>query len=767
MTRVAIVGGGVSGIGAAKRLLEAGVKVIIIEAADALGGNCFGVDVRDVYGNIHRVDAGVTDFNRATFHEVHALVTELGLECQAIRQDASFVSPNRDTVWSVKDGHVRLSPHIQSHERFLADAARFKQDAHLVLNDPNFADATARDYLDANGYGEDYRRFAFGPRAAGCFAMPDCDPELYPIRSLVTFWRIHGIVGPHPADRLTVVGGMHRYVSRLHDWLLSKGATVQTSSRVVGINRRRGRIEVRAVTRDDDHVSFKVDHVILSNNANEVVPLLEDATSDEKRVFLDFPYQRARLVIHQDSDLMAGDREQWGAFNYVVHDLQAQVQRPTITFHPNVMARLPADVPPVFVSMNPDIEPDPALVLEERYFVHPIAGLTQKLAVRVDPLQGQQRTWFCGSYLLEPWVHEPALLTGQRVAERLLQFENDSTQQPPGMVRPAPSTRAEAGESVFLLETRHSNDLSAVAVVEQADSTELLLRTATMRVGQLAFVRGAVLHWGRVSAEGQTLHVFRGTVSRFDEDSRLMRLEHVAEVEQRARRRAIRAQVKLNCQLTLQMPGAAPKHYAASTVDISASGLRLRFAEPLGCEHLAVNARHEVRVFLPERSQPLVVSAQVVRLEQTSIAGSPVVVAAAFDIIRIDEADRAMMEVVILRLSSRQFTRVDVSVPCQVHWNGLLDVQSGWILNLSGGGATIAFASNSLDSATPTLDGLLTFQLPDHGNLRAPFTVVRIDKTGDGKLPQASVRFTLIDDDDRRRIVAFVLFLRRFSRPST
>lgn len=765
MTRVAIVGGGVSGIGAAKRLLEAGVKVIIIEAADVLGGNCFGVDVRDRHGHVHRVDAGVTDFNRATFHEVHALVTELGLECQPIRQDASFVTPSRDAVWSVKDGHVRLSPHIKSHERFLADAARFKQDAHLVLADPRFAEATAREYLDANDYGDDYRQFAFAPRAAGCFAMPDCDPDLYPIRSLVTFWRIHGIVGPHPADRLTVVGGMHRYVSQLHQWLLGKGATVQTSSRVVGINRRRGRIEVRAVTRDDDHVSFKVDHVILSNNANEVVPLLEDATSDEKRVFLDFPYQRARLVIHQDPDLMAGDREQWGAFNYVVHDAQAPVQRPTITFYPNIMARLPADVPPVFVSMNPDLEPDPAMVLEERYFVHPIAGLTQKLAVRVDPLQGQQRTWFCGSYLLEPWVHEPALLTGQRVAERLLQFENDSTQLP-SKARPAPSTHAVAGESVFLLETRHSNDLSALALVEQAEGGVLMLRTATLRVGQLAFVKGAVLHWGRVDPEGQTLHVFRGTVARFDEVSRQMRLEQVSLVEQRARRRAIRAQVKLNCQLTVEAPGMTPRHYAAQTLDISASGLRLRFADPVGSDQLTVDARHEVKVFLPDRSQPLVVTAQVVRLEQTSIAGTAVVVAAAFDIVRIDEADRAMMEVVILRLSSRQFTRVDVSVPCQVSWEGLPDEESGWLLNLSGGGATIAFAANAARTSTPSLEGLLVFQLPDHGSLRAPFTVVRSDPSDDGKQLRVSVQFTLIDDDDRRRIVAFVLFLRRFSRPS-
>ena len=55
--------------------------------------------------------------------------------------------------------------------------------------------------------------------------------------------------------------------------------------------------------------------------------------------------------------------------------------------------------------------------------MHPVAtGRTTRVAMIVDAIQGRNRTWYCGSYLKSPFVHEPALETGLLVADRMLKM---------------------------------------------------------------------------------------------------------------------------------------------------------------------------------------------------------------------------------------------------------------------------------------------------------------------------------------------------------
>src|SRR6185436_2299705 len=166
--------------------------------------------------------------------------------------------------------------------------------------------------------------------------------------------------------------------------------------------------------------TLRFDQVVLAVNPNQVLPLLEDASDEEKRAFEGVGWQRARVVVHQDRSLMPAQREAWGAFNYLVGEEGVPASRPTITFHPNRLAGLPPECPDVFVSLNPFREPAADTVLLQRFFVHPAAGEgTERAAERVGRIQGERDTWYCGSYLRSPWVHEEALSSGLAVAERL------------------------------------------------------------------------------------------------------------------------------------------------------------------------------------------------------------------------------------------------------------------------------------------------------------------------------------------------------------
>ncbi|MBK8979062.1 MAG: FAD-dependent oxidoreductase [Planctomycetes bacterium] len=424
MTVVAIIGGGVAGMGAACALRRAGLDVVILEAARRLGGNCVGIPVRDAEGRVHTVDVGVSDFNRTTFTAVSALIDGLGLPTHPISSDTDFVSPDGRSRAHCRDGAWRFESAVADPLALAAEIAAFRERAAEVLVDSRVADWSTSRYLDHIGASEAFRTLHLYPRAIGCFPMPDCVPQDIPILELVAFWNVHGLVGAAPARRHCVIGGMHRYAAAFARDLAERGVAVHCGTRVVGVVRRAQRVEVRTVDCRDRHRRMAVDHVVIAGHAHDALALLEDPSPDERDVLSRFAYQRARAVVHQDERLMGHDRDAWGAFNYVVPEGRLPRVRPTITFFPNRLARLPAEVPEVFVSMNPPREPRPDRVLVDRFFLHPLAGASTRAAIRQSGrIQGRRRTWFAGGYLRVPFVHESALLSGLHCAEHLLEAE--------------------------------------------------------------------------------------------------------------------------------------------------------------------------------------------------------------------------------------------------------------------------------------------------------------------------------------------------------
>ena len=84
----------------------------------------------------------------------------------------------------------------------------------------------------------------------------------------------------------------------------------------------------------------------------------------------------------------------------------------------NRLQHLPEERP-LFVTLNPIHEPDPARLLLEQTYEHPIFDRAALQAQReLWSLQGQQRSWFCGAYF-GAGFHEDGLQAGLAVAEAL------------------------------------------------------------------------------------------------------------------------------------------------------------------------------------------------------------------------------------------------------------------------------------------------------------------------------------------------------------
>lgn len=421
--KVAVIGGGAAGMGAAWGLTKAGHEVTIVEMEQVLGGQCLGAPVPLPDGGTAWVDVGVSDFNRATFTNVAALFDDLGLEYRPINQDASFMHPDGRLSWFTSNGEIHPPAEgFEDEARFRAEVARFRLQCMEVLEDETFRTMRLADWCDLRDYSHEFRELYLYPRAQGSFPMPDCDPADFQARGLIAFWRIHGIAGPGPADRNVLIGGMYHYGQAFAAWLQERGGAVVTGAQVVGVARRPEGVRIRYVEPGGESRTIGADHVVFAVRSNQVIPMLEDASEEEKRVYDGFLWQRARVVVHQDTALMPDRRDSWGAYNYVLNEPGGPTIRPTITFYPNKLAGTGDAMPDTFVTMNPFREPAADRIIAERFFIHPAAGVSTDLAcARIGQMQGVRNTWYAGSYLTRPWVHEQALATGVQVAELMRQ----------------------------------------------------------------------------------------------------------------------------------------------------------------------------------------------------------------------------------------------------------------------------------------------------------------------------------------------------------
>ena len=417
MAKVAIVGGGAAGMGAAKVMIEAGLDVTLFEDLPRLGGHCFAVPVPHGKGHL-LIDAGVSDFNRATSHEVRRFMTELGLSVYPVKQDTTCTTIDGRPVWTTK-GRRRAVEGIADEARFFADIDLFHATCVEVTAEARFSEWSSRRYLDENNYGPDFRKSFFNPRAGGSVPMPDRDPEDYFIRPLVAYWQMDGSVGAGPAERMVVQDGMHAWPAAFHIWFEQQGGKLRLGSRVVGIARRPRGIRIRLETKEGAHESRWFDHVVLAANPHAIHSMLEDPTVDESTLLGAFQWQRARVAVHRDASYVCAEPELIAAYNYVIGEADAPETRPTLTLYPKRLAGMAPDAPDVFVTINPHRAVRD--LIANRFFVHPALARPHDLtARRLSELQGEANTWFAGGWLRVPHVHEQALATGLDVGRHIV-----------------------------------------------------------------------------------------------------------------------------------------------------------------------------------------------------------------------------------------------------------------------------------------------------------------------------------------------------------
>jgi len=411
MARIAIVGTGISGLGAAF-LLNPNHDITVYEKAARIGGHSRTMTV-DHDGEAIPVDTGFIVFNRPNYPNLTGLFAHLGVPTHA--SDMTFAASIKDgwLEWGLKNLDSLLGQRRNLlRPRFgllVRDVLKFNAQAQDTVE--RHPELNVQGLIDKLGLGDWFRRFYLLPMSGAIWSCPPCEMMNFPARTLVRFFANHHLMSftGQPQWR-TVTGGSQEYVGRLTAPFAHR---IRTNCAAVAVTRQDGKVQIK----DAQGGAATYDQVVMASHGDETLGLLKDADREEQDALSPFRYQKNIAVLHRDESIMPRRRRCWASWNYV-SDGDILHPKITVTYWMNLLQGIDQKYP-LFVSLNPKREIPDHLVFDRTEFDHPVFNEAAIAAQgRVTQLQGRRGTWFAGAHLGHGF-HEDGLASAVRVARGL------------------------------------------------------------------------------------------------------------------------------------------------------------------------------------------------------------------------------------------------------------------------------------------------------------------------------------------------------------
>ena len=419
--RIAIVGGGISGLGAAWALHHHPDRFDfrLFEAQGQIGGNAITADMPQDDGTSIPFDISVTACIPSVYHHVLLLMERFGIELIDTR--FSYSVKYRGRVYAHdfdSDLREELQFEIAKFQRLLGRLHRFgalSRSRSKLLNALNpFNYVSMGTVLNLGGFSGDFRYKVLKPMfvnflmATNVFDMPASLFTRY-----LEFFDIETATPMQTWDR-----GTRRIYENLSAGFRDK---IYLDRPVRKVYRRSSHV----VVEDEDGVRETFDEVILACNANQALMVLDKPSMMERYVLSSIRYESElhnHTVVHSDSSVLPDNEvkalttrsnhiEQYGArpdnyeITYIMHNQQPWAS---------------GSDKPCLVTYNPNSRIDERKIVKRWWFQH-IVHDVRHVALLIHLfrfIQGRRRTWHCGAHTLMN-SQETCFITGLAAARQL------------------------------------------------------------------------------------------------------------------------------------------------------------------------------------------------------------------------------------------------------------------------------------------------------------------------------------------------------------
>lgn len=407
--KVAIIGGGISGLMAADKL-NGLVDYTLFEAADRLGGHA---DTQTVHvdGQTIDVDTGFIVFNEDVYHHFNDMLERY--EVPSIKSDMSFAVSNKVSGLEYNATNLNrlfcqrknlLNPRFY---RMIWDIRRFYAKAESLIN--SGTEVGLYDYLQKNNYSRYFIEEHIMPMVSALWSGDFESVKDYPLVYMLRFMKNHQMLqlNNRPEWR-TIKGGSQAYVRAIEQHMTGE---LRLNTPVIAVSRNHGGVVV-----ETDQQAESFDRVIFATHSDVTLQILKDPAEEEIRALSAIPYVENQMDLHTDERLLPANKKAWASWCVNKHVVSKPVC--TVNYYMNLLQSLPGETP-LIVSLNQHEYIDNSQILVSKKYHHPVYNRSTLSAQNtISELQGRHHTFYCGAYL--GWgFHEDGARSGVAAARAL------------------------------------------------------------------------------------------------------------------------------------------------------------------------------------------------------------------------------------------------------------------------------------------------------------------------------------------------------------
>lgn len=392
--KIAVIGSGISGLGAAHYLARRH-EVVLFEQDRRAGGHTNTVTVDTPRGPL-AIDTGFIVCNPVNYPNFYPFLDELGVP----RQDTDMslgVSVEDGRVEWAGDEHLTrifaqpsllLSP---THFGMLLSVLRFNKQVKSLLAANRLPDITLGEFLERNNYPMALRVRYVAAMAGPIWSTSTRGVMDFPFPAFARFFESHGLLSISDQPQWqTVSGGSNTYVSKVLERFPGQ---LRLETRVRCLRREDGGVRVSTAAGAEHY-----DAVVCAVHSDQALQMLPDACEAECSLLANVPYAANTAYLHTDTSLMPKRRRAWSAWNAILARDALSDEPIGVSYWMNLLQRLDTGQQ-YFVSLNPPRAPRDGTVLYQTRYEHPLyTPATIAAQQRLPEIQGRNRVWWAGAW---------------------------------------------------------------------------------------------------------------------------------------------------------------------------------------------------------------------------------------------------------------------------------------------------------------------------------------------------------------------------------
>ena len=412
--KIAVIGSGISGLGAA-HFLSKKHKVDVFEKENHFGGHSYTVEIpTNNPNNLISIDLGFIVFNKINYPNLVKLFSTLRVPYEKSNMSFSVSVKNSNIEYSGSGLRGLFSNKYNilnfNFLKMLKDIIFFYGEAEQMKED-EYKDQTLGSFLKSKKMSNYFINFHIIPMVAAIWSMPSDFAQKMPMSLFLNFFKNHGLFKiKNRPEWYTVTGRSKVYVDKV----------LQTISGEYFKN-----YQIKKVYRNNNSVRlyygssneyFDYDQVVFATHADDTLKLIQNPTDKEKNFLSNFKYKKNLAYLHTDVYFMPKNKNLWSSWNSILD--RNDLNKNCVTYWLNKLQNLKTSKD-YFLTLNPIIKIDNNKIIKKIEFTHPFYDVkTIESQKYLAELQVVNNSWFCGSYFGYGF-HEDGLKSAINVASKL------------------------------------------------------------------------------------------------------------------------------------------------------------------------------------------------------------------------------------------------------------------------------------------------------------------------------------------------------------